>query len=224
MKKAIIIFGTGSMARVLYSFLKQERKEEVIAFCADDQFVDSPQFLGLPLFRYSQLLSMINTSEYKIIPAFGFHEMNKVRENRCEELSRKGFEFANYVHSSTVSHDEVYACNGIVIYDNVAIHTGVTIGAGVFISSNVSIGHDCDLGHYCWINSGVSLGGGVTIGDRCVLSMNACIAHGVKLGAGTFVGAGTLVTQNTEPNSVIVSRNSEIIPMDSERFLKVSRL
>jgi len=219
--KPIIIYGTGSMARVLYSFMRKERS--VVAFAADDEFVTDTRFMGLPLFKFSELVLRDDAAPYSIALAFGYHEMNKVRKARYEELIARGFCMKGYVHKSLVHHNDVIIDKPCVIYDNVAIHAGSSVGQNAFISSNVSIGHDCEIGAHAWINSGVSLAGGVKVGARCVLGINSCVAQGVTLGEGTFVGANTLVTQNTEAGAVVVDNAGHTIGMDSERFIKLTR-
>jgi sugar O-acyltransferase (sialic acid O-acetyltransferase NeuD family) len=218
--KPVMIFGTGSMARVLYSFLR--KKCTVKAFVADDEFVTSNTFMGLPLFKYSELLADTE-SKFRIALAIGYHGMNKVRQQRFDELQRLGYTMKGYVHDCLIHHNDVIIDKPCVIYDNVAIHAGSKIGQNAFISSNVSIGHDCEIGAHAWINSGVSLAGGVKVGARCVLGINSCVAQGVTLGEGTFVGANTLVTQNTWPDSVIASPQGETINIGSERFTKLTR-
>jgi len=219
--KPIIIYGTGSMARVLYSFMRKERR--VVAFAADDEFVMDTRFMGLPLFKFSELMTRDSEVPYGIALAFGYHEMNKVRKARYEELKARGFCMKGYVHKSLIHHNDVILDKPCVIYDNVAIHAGSRIGQNAFVSSNVSIGHDCEVGAHAWINSGVSLAGGVNVGARCVLGINSCVAQGVTLGEETFVGAGTVVTEDTAQNAVVVRRHSELIEMDSERFIKLMK-
>jgi len=222
MAKPVIIFGCGSMARVLYSFLKQANIR-VSAFVADDEFVHDKEFLGLPLIKCTNLHLFVSPTAFDFMMAIGFHEMNAVRKERFDWLDRLGFGLPPFYHSSVIQHDNVKISDGMVIYDNVAIHTGSEIGLNVFISSNVSVGHDCDIDDHAWINSGVSLGGGVKVGARCVLGMNACVAQGVRLGEGTYIGANTLVTADTKPNSVIVSDHGKTLDTDSKRFLKLAR-
>jgi len=216
----IIIFGNGSMSRVLTSFVG---KENIVAYCADDEFINSDKFLGMPLIKFSQMIDYTYTEGHSILMALGYHNMNANRKDRFERLSDVGYKFGYYINDYVISHDDVLINDGVVIYDNVAIHTGSRIGKNVFISSNVSIGHDCDIGNHAWINSGVSLAGGVKVGERCVFGINSCVAQGVKLGEGTFIGANTLVTKDTKPNSVVISSRNEIVDIDSTRFLKLAR-
>ena len=216
--KPVIIFGTGSMARVMYSFMRKQRR--VVAFCADDQFVNDATFMGLPLFKVSDLMTDTE-SKFGVALAIGYHGMNAVRAARYDELRRLGYNVKGYVHGGLIHHNDVILEKACVIYDNVAIHPGSHIGQNAFISSNVSIGHDCKIGAHAWINSGVALAGGVEVGERCVLGINSCVVQGVKLGAGTFVGVNTLVTRDTEAGAVVVSDAGKSIAIDSERFIKL---
>jgi len=221
-RKSAIIFGTGSMARVMLSFVCSNHS--ISAFCADDEFVkpDVFKFMGLPLVPYSSIVA-VPVASYDVFMAVGYHQMNKVRAARYTELRELGYSVNGYVHHDFFLHNGVTLENACVIYDNVAIHPGSTVGQNVFISSNVSVGHDCKIGAHSWINSGVSLAGGVEIGNRCVLGVNSCVVQGVRLGEGTFVGANALVTEDTAPGSVVVAERGVRINMDSERFLKLTK-
>lgn len=211
----LIIYGAGSMGRVVYSFIG--RRRSVFAFCADDGMVHNDMFMDKPLIKLSHLLSL-GDANYRILMAIGYHGMNTTRAERFYTFADKGFHMAGYVHPSVVVHDRVHLAGSCIIYDGVAIHPGSTVLDNAFISSNVSIGHDCDIGAHAWINSGVSLAGGVRVGARCVLGINACVAQGVSLGAGTFVGAGAVVTEDTDKNAVVVSPRSELLRMSSDCF------
>lgn len=217
--KPLVIFGTGSMARVLYSFLRKEKK--VSAFVADDEFVHGDTFMGLPLIPYSQFNQRADAC--RVAMAIGYHEMNDVRSARFTALQRLGHTMKGYIHKELIHHNDVVLEKSCVIYDGVAIHPGSVVRQNAFISSNVSIGHDCEIGEHAWINSGVSLAGGVKVGARCVLGVNASVAQGVTLGAGTFVGANTLVTADTKEGAVVVAEAGKTIAMDSKRFTTLTR-
>jgi len=221
MSKPLIIFGTGSMARVLHSFVRHQYK--VVAFCCDDDFL-ADQFAvpDIPQIQHSTLVWKYKPKDHCMAIACGYHQMNRIRQARFEEFKNAGYEMVGYVNCVIFPHLGIALGVGVVIYDGVALHAGASVRDNAFISSNVSVGHDCVIGAHAWINSGVTLGGNVWVGERCVLGMNATIAQGVKLGEATFVGANTLVTHDTLPNSVIVSEHGQVIDMDSERFLKLT--
>ena len=225
MSKPLIIFGTGSMARVLHSFMRHQYN--TVAFCADDEFLADPSMHNfthdLPQIPRSALSWKYKPKNHCMAIACGYHQMNRVRQARFEEFKNAGYEMVGYVNHLIAPHLGIALGTGVVIYDGVALHAGSAVRDNAFISSNVSIGHDCVIGDHAWINSGAVLGGGVWVGARCVLGMNCTIAQHVKLGEGTYVGANTLVTHDTLPNSVIVADHGQVIDMNSERFLKLTR-
>ncbi len=219
MSKPLVIFGAGSMARVLLSFLEHG---SVAAFVVDDEF-QSGALRGLPVVRLSDAPNFLAPDRYDFLMAIGYAGMNEGRRARFELMRDRGYGATSYVHDSVIEHDGAHVCSWAVIYDGVALHADAKVDLNAFISSNVSIGHDCQIGHSAWLNSGVSLGGGVKVGDGCVLGMNAVVAEGVTLGARTFVGANTLVTRDTMCDSVVVSEPGRRVAVDSRRFLQLTK-
>jgi carbonic anhydrase/acetyltransferase-like protein (isoleucine patch superfamily) len=215
--RPLIIFGTGSMARVMYSFIRKERAVRV--FAAPPAASKAVRSVCDIIVRPWADVHLQDTHD--VIFAVGYHEMNKLRRDAFVD-ALKTWNVIGFIHRpSFVMHRHVNIDSTAVIYDNVAIHTGTFVRENAFISSNVSIGHDCDVGAHAWVNSGVTLAGGVKIGERCVFGIGACVAQGVTLGEGTFVGANTLVTQDTKAGAVVVSEAGKLLPIDSERFIKI---
>lgn len=217
MRKKLLIFGNGAMARCLHSFVKEDIK--VSGFTVDDAYVKSDTLCGLPLVPFSRAQQRFNPAEHAILVAVGFVGMNELRIARVNDCLEKGYSLTSFYHNSLVFHEDVVIRENTIIYDHSSIHPGCRIGQSVFISSNVNIGHDCIIGDGAWINSGVSIGGGSEIGECCFLGVNASVAHGVRLAPRTFVGANTLVSSDTEEGSVIVSPMGKVMEADSKRYL-----
>ena len=223
-RKKCLIYGNGSMARVLFSYLSRSR--EVAGFVVDDCCIPAgcESFCGLPLTGLSKMQKKFSAAEYSVLPAVGFLEMNELRQRKQCELESMGYVVDHYIHESVIRHDGVTFGAGCVILDHVAIHPGSRIGRGVFIAGNVNIGHDCVIGDYCWINAGVSLAGNVQVGDNAFFGVNSCVGNGVILGRKNFIGANTLIGKNTADNEVYVSPNGVKFPMESQDFLVFSRI
>ena len=220
----IVIYGNGSMARVLYSYAR--RSMDVRGFTVDDVCIQpgDDTLCGLPLIPFSRVLEAFNPSEYTMIIAIGFIEMNELRERKYNEAKAMGYSFTNYIHPSFILHDDVRIGENCIIYENVAVHPGSSIGNSVFITANASIGHDCRIEHSNWINSGVSIAGGVHVRPGCFFGVNACVAHGVTIGARNFIGANTLIGKNTGDDEVYLSETGQLFRMKSKAFLKFSRM
>jgi sugar O-acyltransferase (sialic acid O-acetyltransferase NeuD family) len=150
--------------------------------------------------------------------------MNQVRSRIANEVKRQGFSLAQYVDPTLRRHENVTIGENTVIFDHSSLHCQSTIGDNVFISSGVHIGHDCHIGNNVWINAGVCIGGGVTIKDNCFIGMNATISHGLTIEPNSFIGAATLVNKNTEQSQVVIAPAGESIGMNSETFLRFSKV
>lgn len=216
----ILIYGNGSIARLLHSY--PLFAESVIGFTVDDEMIKDAEtsFCGKPLVPFSNVETEFPPKDVRMIIAVGFLDMNNLREKKFREAEIKGYGFSSFVHPTVEIRNGIEIGANSIILDHVSIHTGSTIGPGTFISSNVNIGHDCTVGGFNWINSGVSVAGYCTLGERCFWGVNSCVADSVTVGRETFIGANTLIAKNTEDYSVHISEGSKVFPIKSRAFLK----
>jgi sugar O-acyltransferase (sialic acid O-acetyltransferase NeuD family) len=218
----VIIYGNGSMARVLYSYLRHAAN--VAGFAVDDAYIGKGEkaFCGLPIAPFSGIEKTYPPDQHRMIMAVGFLDMNTLRERKYKEAQSLGYSFTSYVHHSVVRHDGVTFEENCIVLDHVSIHPGCRIGRGTFISSNVNIGHDCDVGDFNWINSGVAVAGGGIVGARCFFGVNSSTAQELRIGKETFIGANTFVGKDTQDGEVYLSESGLRSKLDSRAFLKFS--
>jgi acetyltransferase-like isoleucine patch superfamily enzyme len=62
------------------------------------------------------------------------------------------------------------------------------------------------------------------LGKRSFVGLGAIIGHEVEIGEDSFLGAGVLLTKCCDPKSVFIGKNTDLFRLDSERFLKISKL
>ncbi len=217
-----IIYGNGSIARLLFSYARHSL--DIAGFTVDAAFIEegASKFCGLDLVPYAEVETVFPTEYYQMIVAVGFVEMNAVRELILEDARAKGYSLASYIHESVIRHDDVSLGNNNIILDHVSIHPGCKIAEGVFISSNVNIGHDCRIDTYNWINSGVSIAGGCQLGKNGFWGVNACSAHGLNIGANNFIAGNTLINKNSADNDVYFSEAGQKFRLGSKAFLRFS--
>ena len=221
MKPKLIIYGIGSMASTYAMYLEQHF--DIVAFTMTKELISSPSFNNKPLLPFEEIETLLSPSEHLFIVAVGYIEFNQLRANIAAQAQDKGFNLTKYVSPSMLGHNTLPIGNNSVILEPSSVHHGSQIGNNTFISSNVQIGHDCMIGNNVWINAGVCLGGGVTIGDDTFVCMNATIAHDVVIGEKNFIGAATLVTKSTNKDNVVIAPSGEVLPMNSETFLRFSK-
>lgn len=217
-KEKLVIFGNGSMAKTIYSYLRESF--DVSGFCVDSNFVKDNEFCDLPLVSFEEVEKYFPPQKYKMIIAVGFIKMNGLRKERSKQAIKKGYVLASYIDKTVKIHYDVEIGKNSVILDYVTIHAGTKIKDGTFISSNVNIGHDCTIGEYNWINSGVSVSGCVNIGEECFWGVNACCGNNISIGKKNYISANTLISKNTADNEVYISPSGEKFRLKSEDFLK----
>ncbi len=214
----IVIYGIGSMAETLYSYLLKNHR--ILAFVCQDDLCKSASFCDKPLVKYSEFTHRFDNTYVGVAVAVGYLSMNDVRDQVCQQLQHDGFKQQGYIDDDFFFHRKVAINSDSFILNNVTIHCNSSVGRHVFLANGVNVGHDCTIDDFCWVNSGVTLAGGVVLGHHCFLGINASVAQGVKVAPYTFVGANTLVTENTE-GGVVVSHPSEYFDIDSKTYLQM---
>lgn len=222
MKQKLIVYGCGSMAKTYASYLKQNY--HIAGYTVEQGIKDSEQFNGLPLHPFERLNELCPPSEYLLIIAVGYSQMNRVRQRVAEQAQQQGYQLVSYFDDSVKQHENTEIGSNSVVFEHSSIHCDSRIGNNVFISSGVHIGHDCIIEDNVWINSGVCLGGGVTIKSNSFIGMNATISHGVTVAENSFIGAATLVNKATEQGQVVISPGGETLTMNSDTFLRFSKV
>lgn len=101
---------------------------------------------------------------------------------------------------------------GAVIMMGAVINVGAVIGEGTMIDMNAVVGARGIIGKNVHVGAGAVIAGileppsntPVIIEDDVLIGANAVILEGVRIGKGAVVGALSVVTEDVEPNSVVV--------------------
>lgn len=139
-RKRLIIYGTGPMARLAWHYFTMDSDYDVTAFVTDDAPCSS--FCSLPVLLFADMLHTFARAEYEIfvteeIPAASpecFFSGTRYRQAR-----EAGYTLASYI-SSRALFLEVPAHG-----DNVFIMEGVAVQPNVRLGSNVLVGSHCTL-------------------------------------------------------------------------------
>lgn len=221
-KQKLIIYGIGAMARTYAMHLEQIF--DIEAYTVTKDLISDSDFNDKPLVPFEDVEKYFSPQHYQFIVAVGYIEFNKLRASIAAQAQLKGFKLAQYLGSPLLNHPSLQFGSNTVVLDQSSIHSHSIIGDNVFITSCVQIGHDCKIGNNVWINAGVTLGGGVVVGDNTFIGMNATIAHDVTIGSKCFIGASTLVTSSIENERVVIAPAGQELSMNSETFLKFSKM
>ena len=222
MKKKLIIFGIGKIAEVIHYYASKECGYEIAAFCVDEQYLNAAQFLGLPVIPFETIKNTHNPDEYDMFVAVGYHDLNRLRENKCKEAMDKGYKLISIVSPlSNIPTNVEHGWNCFIMPPSV-IHPCVKLGNNVFIWSGAMVGHHSCIEDNCWLTSCCNVSGNVHLGANTFMAVNATLGHSVKVGKNCFLGANSLVTKNLEDDKVVIAESSKPIRLTSSQFLRMS--
>lgn len=204
----VIIFGTGEIAQLAKFYFDHDSDIQVVAFCVDKTFCVKDEFEGLPLVSFEDVESIYPPNEFKMFVALSYRNMNNLRLEKYNQAKSKGYELVSYISSkSTILNNFTIGDNCFILEDN-TIQPFVEIGSNVTIWSGNHIGHHSVILNNVFVSSHVVISGHCRIGLNSFLGVNSTIGHNVNLGKATLVGAGSIITKDTEENSVYVPSKS----------------
>lgn len=221
--KPVVLFGAGKIAEVILHFFRHASERTVVACTIDRSYVSSPEWQGLPVVPFEDLVLEYPPAEYDLFIALGYQDMNTLRAGKCAAARALGYTLASYIHpQSGLPSDCVHGDNCFVMHHTM-VHPCVNLGNNVFVWSGVMIGHHSVIGDDCWLTSCANISGVVTVGAGCFFAVNATVGHSVRLGASCFIGANALVTQCTGDEQVFVVESTKPFRLNSRQFLRMSR-
>ena len=222
--KKLLLFGAGKIADVLSDYFERDSDYEIVAYTCEPAFASGDSYRNLPLLPFDEATRLFPPAQHELHIAVGYHELNRVRERLFLAARGRGYRLASYVSSRSWPGREALVGENCFVADGVSLEAGARIGDNVALWSNVVVGHHAQIGDHCWIAAGTAIGGGTVIGERCFVALNATIGNEVVVGADSILGARTLLTKSVASKSVLVERDTELFRLDSDRFLRMSRL
>lgn len=222
MKKDIVIFGTGKIADVIFYYATKECGFNVLAFCVDKQYVNAEKFNNLPVIPFEEVSKVFPSEQYGMFVAVGYHDLNRLREEKCREARQKGYELVSIISPLANVPSNVLTGWNCFIMSPSLIHPCVTIGNNVFIFSGAMVAHHSIVEDNCWLTSSCNISGNVRIGANTFVAVNATIGHSVSIGKNCFLGANSLVTKNLEDEKVVIEESSKPLRLTSKQFLRMS--
>lgn len=221
----IVMFGAGKVADVVYRHIAHSGTHDVVAFTTDAPHVpDGGVFHGKPVMPFDSVATQYPSDRYGMIVAIGYHDLNVVRRAKYEAAKALGYTLVSYVSPKAGVGDWLRMGDNCIILDNATIEPGVVLGNNVVVWSNALIGHHSTIEDHAWIAGQAVFGGSARLGAGSFVGLGAIVGHEVELGPQTMIGAGALVTKCADPKSVFIAKNTDLFRLDSEKFLKISKL
>lgn len=221
MSKKIVIFGTGKIADVIQYYMREESKLPVVAFTADEKYIEKESFNDLPVIPFENIEEEYPPGEFDMFIALGYQELNELRANKVKEAREKGYELISYLHPDSSAPKDLEYGDNCFIMNNVCIHPRVKLGDNVFVWSGAMIGHHSEVGDNCWLTSCANVSGDVKVGKNCFFAVNATTGNSIEIGDDCFLGANALITKSLENNKVMIEESSKPFRLDAKQFIKI---
>ncbi|HEY1975425.1 MAG TPA: acetyltransferase [Candidatus Baltobacteraceae bacterium] len=221
----VVIFGAGKVADVVFHHLRRSDEYDVAAFACDAGFLPKEgHFFDRPIVAFDDVERHFPPDQFSMIVAVGYHDLNALRQKKYAEAKAKGYRLISYVSPKASTGDWLDIGDNCVILDGAIIEPGTHIGSNVVVWSGALIGHHSVIEDHAWIAGHATFGGSARLGAGSFVGLGAVVGHEVEIGERSFLGAGVLVTKCAPAKSVFVGANTQLFRLDSERFLKISKL
>lgn len=218
MNKPVIIFGTGSYARVASVYLAADSPYQVVAFSVNKSYITEPALLGKPVIPFEELSETHPPSDYQMFVAVGASGMNSLRTQVYQACKALGYEFVSYMCSKATHFGEIEVGENTFIFEENVIQPFVKIGNNTVLWSGNHIGHDSTIGDNVFIASHAVISGHCVIGDYCFVGVNATLVDGITIAPRTLIGAGAFITRDTEAESAYIGARAEKSSRKSTEF------
>lgn len=217
--KPVIIFGTGTVAKLAWNIFTRESLARIAAFCVDDAYYAQTQFCGLPIVPVSSLASQWPPQSYRIFVALGYQKLNALRREAIERFAGEGYELASCISShALVLNDGAIGRNAFIMEGSI-LQPYSELGDGCICWSGSVVAHESRIGNYCFLAAHSVVGGKTEIGDGTFVGLNATIRDEVHIGRNCLIGAGSLVLSNLADNSFVAEMATPIAPYSAQKAL-----
>ena len=211
----LLIHGTGSQGKLLFSEMQYDSEYCVTAFVCDDKYYSSADFMGKPVFKLSQIEQHFSPDDIKVISA-GTYSSLRERYNSYLNIKNKGYKFINFISKKAIVAQDIDLGENNIIYGGVYLDYFGKMGNCNIIRPNTYIGHNFDIRNGVYIAPGCNIAGYSTIEDLSFIGIGSTIIERKTIRKETLIGASSLVTKDTEPYSLYVGSPAKKIKTHEE--------
>lgn len=207
-KKKYIIFGATYYSEMLSYYVERYDQVEVSAFTVDERYRTSNELYGKPLIGFEEIERSYPPEIHEILVALGYQGMNGLRAKKFQEVKKKGYKIASFIHPMCHIED-VQLGEGNIILENVSLGYHVKIGDGNILWNGCNISHHCEIGNFNFFAPSSVLAGKVSVKNHCFFGINSTVKGGLVVQPYSLIGAGCYLNQDTEEKGVYVPERSK---------------
>lgn len=220
MSQRVILAGNAVTASILSDYIGSDARYELVATVVSDEYVGKSLVQGAADCSVSEIEGRFSSNGVSVIMAMGYNDLNRNRERMLATLKSKGFRIETYVHPEAKIFSRNFLGEGCVILPGAIIEPHAKVGANSMIWCNTTLAHHSEVRENCWIASGAVISGQAVVGRNTFLGVNATVVNRVCVGEYNIIGAAALVTKDTKPQTVHLSRSAEPLRYTAEEYSK----
>ena len=214
-QKKFIIFGTGDFSDLLYEMIVYKLGREVACFCVDRKYITSEAIKGIKVVALEELADICSPSEHTVALGFSGKDMFTTRGKKFRDLKAMGYTLENLIWPGTEPF--CHLGEGNIVFQNVSVGSFSSMGDGNVLWQGVVLPHHNTLGSFNRMAPSAALSGYAKVGNHCFLGNHSIVKNRVAIADWTLVGAGAYITEDTEPESVVVPPRS--YPLENKRSI-----
>lgn len=216
MKKKLIIFGIGPLAKMINFFFSRDSEYDIVAFTVDSEYIKEKTFLDKQVIEFDKIENQYSINNYEMFIAIGPSGMNKVREKKFKDAKKKGYKLASYISTKAIC-DSLTGEN-VFIGDMSVINPFVDLGNNILIWENSVINNNVSIEDHCYISPHSSIGTNSIIKQNSIIGTGAIIKTGINIAEKTLIGAGCYISQDTKAKGVYGVKSSGFYGSISEKI------
>lgn len=191
----ILIYGKGDFAKIIYQYLKRDKKYKVLGFCVDKEYIDKDIYLGLPLFDVDNIASKFDMHNTYVYVAVGYSSM-EARQKMFDKAVSFSFKFTNIICEGVNIDSSVNIGSNNIFMPGVIIEPFTKIGNNNIFWSSSLVCHDVTIGNHNFFAAKTIIGGFSKVRDRNFLGFSVVVIDNINISSNILLGASSLVIEN----------------------------
>jgi sugar O-acyltransferase (sialic acid O-acetyltransferase NeuD family) len=187
---------------MVHFYLTHDSDHDVVAFTVNRQQLADPEYKGLPVVPFEELVESHPPDQFSMYVAVGYRDVNRTRASLYEQAKRLGYNLVTYINSKVTWWDANEIGDNCFIFEDNTIQPYVKIGNDVVLWSGNHIGHCAEIGDHCFISSHVVVSGYTRIGAYSFVGVNSTFRDAIAVGESNVIGAGALIMRDTADGEV----------------------
>ncbi|TBH71744.1 acetyltransferase [Aquirufa antheringensis] len=209
--KKVIIMGSGAHAAEIEQYIIENNsflnEFELLGFISDSEELYNKYKLRAPYLGDTLNEKYINENVEIIL---GFSNV-KGRFKLINQLTKRGFKFAKFVHHTSSIFPTATIDEGCIICPYCQIGPNVVIHKFNTLNNKVNIGHDTTIGTNNIFCPNVGLSGNTKIGDNNFFSINSATIPNIQVGNSNIIAPNMVIEKNLKSDTTFFHRFKETV-------------